>query len=79
VTEDNPICDKCGKPLLPDVMERGRYTLADEYDDDGRWVSGRHADCQARQREEFKDASKRLDEASKRAQSILSELRSKLR
>jgi hypothetical protein len=75
---DNPICDKCGDPLFPDVQERGRYTLADKFDEDGNWVKGRHADCHARLRKELEEAGKRLDETSKRIQGLLSELRRKL-
>lgn len=63
---DSPVvvCDTCGKPIGPDD---GRYTIADRFDDDDRWVGGRHWKCHepldvtlGRLRERISSAEKKL-------------------
>jgi hypothetical protein len=76
---DNPICDRCNKPLFPDIEEQGRYTLADGYDDDGNWTVGRHYRCHEKTQIELKDLTKKVDDASKKVQSALDALRRSLR
>lgn len=68
-------CDKCGEPVDP---AQGRYTIADEFDDDGNWTKGRHAKCQERTRAEYEDASKGLDASLEKAKGLLNELRRQL-
>lgn len=52
------ICDKCGQPILPG---QGRYSIADAFDKEGRWVGGRHGTCHTRGLEDFKAEGERLD------------------
>lgn len=75
MVEEPAPCDKCGLPVFP---SQGRYTLADEFDENDNWIAARHMQCHSKVKKDFDEAGKRLDALLNRAKVLLEELRSKL-
>jgi hypothetical protein len=65
------VCDRCGKPMLDGQT---RYSLADEFDDDGNWVGGRHYECHQLRGQEMEKALERMRKSGEELGALMEEL-----
>lgn len=67
------LCDTCGKPYVEGDMV---YTIACEYDDDGKMIKFRHALCH-KEHHSVEAMRKKVDRALDNVTKTLTELRSR--